>query len=161
VQLTVGQETHDRFRRLQKLLARECRGGDPVAVFDLACRVLEEKVLKEKRAAAKKPRSRSRSGRGGLRHKETRDVPAAVSRIVWARDGERCAFIGPRGIRCPETKYLDLHHTTPWAICRRSAPDVLSVRCRAHNQYEAELVFGERAVRARRLKRRPPLTTGP
>jgi hypothetical protein len=160
VQLTIGQETHDRFRRLQALLARECRRGDPVAVFDLACRVLEEKVLKEKRAAAAKPRKRRRSGTGE-RREEKRHVPAAVSRQVWARDGERCAFVGPGGVRCQETKYLELHHTVPWALCRRSSPEILSVRCRAHNQYEAELVFGERAIRTTRSKAGPTLNAGP
>jgi hypothetical protein len=161
VQLTIGQETHDRFRRLQALLARECRGGDAVAVFDLACWVLEEKVLKEKRAAAARPRKRRRSGTGELRRDESREVPAAATRQVWARDGERCAFVGPGGVRCQETKYLELHHTVPWALYRRSSPEILSVRCRAHNQYESELVFGERAIRTTRSKAGPSLSAGP
>jgi hypothetical protein len=159
LQLTIGQETHDRFRRLQALLARECRGGDPVAVFDLACQVLEQKVLKNKRAAAPKPRPRRyRSGTASAEPEPTRAIPADVSRIVWRRDGERCAFVGPKGVRCPETKYLEIHHTVPWAIGRRSTPDILSVRCRAHNQYEAALIFGRRAVRPRLSKtlRYPP-----
>jgi hypothetical protein len=42
--------------------------------------------------------------------------------------------------------------------CRRF---LLSVRCRAHNQYEAEVDFGERAVRPRRSKGGPSLTAGP
>jgi hypothetical protein len=161
VQLTIGQETHDRFRRLQALLARECRGGDPVAVFDLACRVLEEKVLKEKRAAAKPRRTPRRSGTGTAERSETRDVPAAITRMVWARDGERCAFVGPNAIRCPETRYLELHHTVPWALSRRSTPDILSVRCRAHNQFEAELDFGERAVRHRSARTTSSPRAGP
>jgi hypothetical protein len=64
-------------------------------------------------------------------------------------------------VRCPETKYLELHHTDAWAIGRRTTADVLSVRCRAHNQYEAELVFGERAVWQGRSKTRPSPTTDP
>jgi hypothetical protein len=164
MQLTVGQETHDRFRRLQKLLARVCRGGDPEAVFDLACLVLEREVLKTKRAAVKrpgKPRKTTRSGTEPVRNAETRSIPAEVRRRVWARDGERCAFVGPGGVRCPETKYLELHHTIPWAICRTSTPETLSVRCRAHNQYEAQLVFGERAARPGSSKVVPSLKAGP
>jgi hypothetical protein len=161
VQLTIGQQTHDRFRRLQSLLARECGGGDPVAVFDLACRVLEEKVLKEKRAAATKPRKRRRSGTAVVSREAGRAVPAAVSRQVWARDGERCAFVGAGGVRCQQTKYLELHHTIPWALCRRSSPEILSVRCRAHNQYEAQVDFGDRAIRAMRSKAGRSLSAGP
>jgi hypothetical protein len=95
-----------------------------------------------------------------VRREERRDVPAAVSRQVWARDGERCAFVGPGGVRCQETKYLELHHTVPWALYRRSSPEILSVRCRAHNQYEGELVFGERAIRTR-SNGEPGLNAGP
>src|SRR5207237_789213 len=34
VQLTIGQETHDRLRRVQTLLRREIPSGDPAAIFD-------------------------------------------------------------------------------------------------------------------------------
>jgi hypothetical protein len=148
VQMTIGQETHDRFRRLQSLLARECR-GDQVAVFDLACRALEEKVLKAKRAATTKPRPPRRLE---TTKPDSRDVPAAVARAVWSRDGERCAFIGPGGVRCPETKFLELHHILPWGLFRTSTPDVLSVRCQPHNRLEAEIVYGRRAIEAHRFR---------
>jgi hypothetical protein len=162
VQLTIGQETHDRFHRLQAFLARECRGGDPVAVFDLACRVLEEKVLRDKRAATARPHTMRRRSRTGTAVRgETRHIPAAVRRTVWARDGERCAFVGAHGVRCRETKYLEIHHTVPWAFCRQSTPDILSVRCRTHNQYEAERDFGDRAVRPRRSRQGPSPRAGP
>ena len=75
--------------------------------------------------------------------------------------GERCAFVGAGGVRCQETKYLELHHTVPWALYRRSSPEILSVRCRAHNQYEAAVDFGERAVPPTRSKAGPSLIAGP
>ena len=146
MQLTVGQETHDRFRRLQALCARECQGGDPVAVFDLACLLAEKEMLRRKRAAT---RGSGREARAGARDATKaasangRHVPAGVSRAVWARDGERCAFVGPAG-RCTEVKYLELHHRIPWVLGGPTAVDNLSVRCRLHNVYEAEQVFGPR-----------------
>jgi hypothetical protein len=166
--MTIDQETHDRFRRLQILLAREC-GGDQVAVFDLACKALEERVLKAKRAFTTKPRTPRRFKTTNPIRQDSRDVPAAVARAVWARDGERCAFIGPGGVRCPETRYLELHHTDPWALFHESTPEVLSVRCRPHNRREAELVFGEKAIRERAQRARnvslssaaPPARPGP
>ena len=36
VQFTIGQETHDRLRRVQTLLRREIPNGDPAAIFDRA-----------------------------------------------------------------------------------------------------------------------------
>jgi 5-methylcytosine-specific restriction endonuclease McrA len=152
VQLTVGQETHDRFRRLQALCARECRGGDPVAVFDLACRVLEERALKEKRAATK--RSAVRPATSNPSRANGRHIPADVNRAVWRRDGHCCAFVGPAG-RCTETKYLELHHRIPWALGGPSTTDNLSVRCRLHNVYEAEQVFGLRPAPSPEADRTP------
>ena len=151
MQLTVGQETHDRFRRLQALCARECRGGDPVAVFDLACLVAEQEMLRRKRAATRGSRPEVRDGERPAAKPASangRHVPAGVSRAVWARDGERCAFVGPAE-RCTEVKYLELHHRIPWALGGPTTADNLAVRCRAHNVYEAERDFGAQPVRGR------------
>ena len=63
---------------------------------------------------------------------------------MWARDGERCAFVGPAG-RCTEMKFLELHHRIPWVLGGPATIDNLAVRCRLHNVYEAEQVFGARA----------------
>jgi hypothetical protein len=157
VQLTVGQETHDRFRRLQALCARECRGGDPVAVFDLACRVLEERQLKAKRAETKRPAAdplHPRTTRVNGRH-----IPATVSREVCRRDRNQCAFVAASGIRCTERKYLELHHIEPWALGGEATATNISVRCRTHNVFEAEQVFGARALRSQpadRARPKPP-----
>jgi hypothetical protein len=56
VQFTIGQETHERLRRLQALLRREIPDGDPGVIFDRALTVLLEKVEKAKLAVAAKPR---------------------------------------------------------------------------------------------------------
>jgi hypothetical protein len=57
VQFTIGQETHEKLRRLQALLRREIPDGDPGAIFDRALTVLLDKVEKTKLGAADKPRS--------------------------------------------------------------------------------------------------------
>jgi hypothetical protein len=56
VQFTIGQETHEKLRRLQAILRREIPDGDPALIFDRALTVLLEKVEKRKLAAAAKPR---------------------------------------------------------------------------------------------------------
>jgi hypothetical protein len=56
VQFTIGQETHEKLRRLQALLRREIPDGDPGTIFDRALTVLLEKVERTKLAAAVKPR---------------------------------------------------------------------------------------------------------
>ena len=56
VQFTVGQDTHDKLRRLQALLRREIPSGDPGAIFDRAITLLLEKVERAKIGRAAKPR---------------------------------------------------------------------------------------------------------
>jgi hypothetical protein len=56
VQFTIGQETHEKLRRLQALLRREIPDGDPGTIFDRALTVLLERVERTKLAATVKPR---------------------------------------------------------------------------------------------------------
>jgi hypothetical protein len=58
VQFTIGQNTHDKLRRLQVLLRREIPDGGPGALFDRALTLLLEKVEKKKLGAATRPRPR-------------------------------------------------------------------------------------------------------
>ena len=87
-----------------------------------------------------RPRS-SRDARQRARH-----VPAAVKRAVWERDGGQCAFVGHDG-RCRERGFLEIHHVVPFAAGGETVVDNLQLRCRAHNAYEAEEVFGPMRVR--------------
>jgi len=156
VQFTVGKQTHDKLRRLQALLRREIPDGDPGAIFDRAVTLLLERVESRKLGAAVKPRP-SRSIRPGTdgpgEGVESRDIPRYVRRGATQRDGRQCAFIGPDGHRCPERTFLEFHHIVPYARGGRATIDNISLRCRRHNQYEAELVFGPRG--------RPATESGP
>ena len=70
-------------------------------------------------------------------------IPASIRREVWARDGGTCAFVSHDGRRCGSTYRLDFHHLRPFARGGPSTVENLSLRCRAHNLYEADLEFGE------------------
>jgi hypothetical protein len=72
----------------------------------------------------------------------TRYVPAPVRREVYARDGGRCAFRSADGMRCRETRFLELHHFTPYARNGATTADNLALYCRAHNALAAEGDFG-------------------
>jgi hypothetical protein len=56
VQVTVGEETHDKLRRLQDLLRREIPSGDPAVIVDRALTLLLQDVEKRKLAATSRPR---------------------------------------------------------------------------------------------------------
>jgi hypothetical protein len=145
VQLTVSRETHDTLRRLQDLLRREIPTGDPAVIVDRALTLLLHDVEKRKLAATSRPRRTTRSGTATPRKQATaatRHIPAAVRRAVWKRDGGRCGYLSPSGHRCPERTFLEIHHIHPHALGGPCTLANLGLRCRRHNVYEAELVFG-------------------
>jgi len=135
LQFTVSKETHDKLRRVQDLLCREIPDGDPAKIFERALDLLVRDVEKKKLAATMKPRP-PRGSKSG-----SREIPAHVRRAVWNRDGGRCAFAGRSG-RCTELRFIEWHHVQPVGHQGPATVDNISLRCRAHNVYESELVFG-------------------
>jgi hypothetical protein len=152
VQFTIGKESHDKLRRVQALLRREIPDGDPGAIFDRAIALLLERVEEEKLGATTKPRAPRAirpgtdtpvsSGRLTSRH-----TPSHVKRSAWQHDGGQCAFVSKDGRRCTERAFLEFHHVRPYALGGPTSTENISLRCRRHNQYEAELVFGPRTRR--------------
>lgn len=69
-----------------------------------------------------------------------------VRREVWRRDQGQCAFVGVRG-RCAERGFLEFHHVEPCAEGGAADAGNIELRCRAHNQYEADLFFGADVVK--------------
>jgi hypothetical protein len=134
--VTLGQAAHDDLRRLQDLLCAEVPDGDPARILEMALSTLRREVEKKKCAATDHPRPSRGTAPG------SRDVDAAVERAVRQRDDNRCAFVGRSGRRCGATRFLHLHHIDPWSLGGGKAVDELSQRCRRHNAYESELIFG-------------------
>lgn len=147
VQFTIGAETEDKLRRLQTLLRREIPSGDPGVIFDRAISLLLEKVERAKLGKAARPRPQplirpetdADAAEGML---PPREPSNAVKRAVWTRDGGQCAFVSPGGRRCSEQAFLEFHHRRPHALRGDRTIENIALRCRRHNQYEAELVFG-------------------
>ncbi|PYQ18638.1 MAG: hypothetical protein DMF81_24300 [Acidobacteria bacterium] len=147
VQFTIGPETHDKLRRLQGLLRREIPDGDPGAIFDRALTLLLESVEKRKIGATVRPRPgrsiRPETDKPARKHPlNSRDIPREVKRVVWRRDVGQCAFVAATGRRCSERTFLEFHHVQPYARQGPATVANISLRCRRHNQYEGELIFG-------------------
>jgi hypothetical protein len=86
-------------------------------------------AVQERRGSSERPRS-------------SRHIPNGVKRAVWWRDRGQCAFVSAGGRRCAERAYLELHHRHPYALDGPATIDNIALRCRSHNQYESELIFG-------------------
>ena len=136
LQVTISAGTHDKLRRARDLLRHTIPDGDIAVILDQALTLLLTDVEQRRCGAAMKLRPGSEEG-------HTRHVPAAVKREVWRRDEGRCAFISSTR-RCTETAFLEFHHVVPYARGGSATASNIELRCRAHNQYEAALLFGDR-----------------
>ena len=134
VQFTFGRESHDRLRRIQDLMRHAVPNGDLAAIFDRALVLLLADLEKRKLARTEHPK-RAPAPRDGSRH-----IPAAVKREVWRRDAGQCAFVGHAG-RCAERGFLEFHHVFPFVDRGAATVENIQLRCRAHNAYEASLLF--------------------
>jgi hypothetical protein len=123
--------------RARDLLRHVIPSGDLALVLERALTALIADLERKKLAMVKSPREHSnRPARLDTRH-----IPAALVRRVWRRDRGRCAFVGANG-RCRERGFLEVHHVVPFAAGGTATLANLELRCRAHNQYEANLYFG-------------------
>ncbi len=76
--------------------------------------------------------------RGGV--SSNRTIPRRIRRMVWTRDGGRCAFTAAEGARCPSRTGLEFDHIRPWSRGGSSNdPGNIRLLCRAHNQWTARL----------------------
>jgi hypothetical protein len=144
--------TQEKLRRLQTLLRREIPDGDPAVIFDRALTLLLEKVEKKKLGAATRPRGGAVI-RPGTDRPRSWAAPRAVKCLVWRRDAGQCAYVAPDGRRCCEKTFLEFHHVQAHALGGPATVENIPLRCRRHNQYEAELIFGPRRRPSRRRTR--------
>src|SRR5262249_35910383 len=72
-----------------------------------------------------------------------RYIPAAVRRVVYERDGGRCRYVDSQGRRCTARDHLQFHHRHPYAYGGEHDPANISLMCRTHNAYLAEIDYGK------------------
>jgi 5-methylcytosine-specific restriction endonuclease McrA len=126
------------------LLSHQIPDGDPAAVLHHALERLVRAAEKRKFAES------SRAPRAPRPTRSPRHIPAHVKRAVAARDVCRCTFVGEDGHRCGSRTRLEYDHIVPVARGGESTVANLRLRCRAHNQFEAERTFGADFMEHRR-----------
>ena len=137
LQTTLGRSVHDKLRYLQALLGHQVSSGDLEAALEYAFDAGIERAEKRKFAATSRPRRGAKRSSHDPRH-----IPADVRRTVCERDGGRCTFTSDNGRRCPATTRLEFDHIEPVARGGQATAENVRLRCKAHNQYEAEQTFG-------------------
>jgi hypothetical protein len=133
LQLTIQGGTLEKLRLAKDMLSHAIPDGNDAAILERALGALLVELARAKFAETSRP------GRGA--GPNTRHIPAHVKRAVWVRDLGRCAFVGVSGRRCGASRFVEFHHLDPEALGGEASVDGISLRCRAHNDYEGRLWF--------------------
>jgi 5-methylcytosine-specific restriction endonuclease McrA len=143
VQFTAGAELRHKLERLRALLRTKVPNGDLAAIIDEAVTETLERLEARRFASTKTPRQ-------GLSKMaaspSSRQIPAAVRRAVYERDGSRCRFVDEQGRRCSERHRLEFHHRHPFALGGDHGHQNIRLLCHAHNVYLAEQDYGKHAM---------------
>jgi hypothetical protein len=143
MQVTIDAETEALLRDVQALLGHAIPSGDLAAVLRESLKLAKQALEKRRYAQVSEPRP-------GRRTKSARHIPAHVRREVWRRDEGRCTFVGENGHRCESRTRLEFDHVLPVARGGEATKANIQLRCRPHNQFEAERIYGERFMRGKR-----------
>ena len=136
IRFTARGETCEKLRQAQDLLRHAVPTGDPAEIIDRALTLLLKDLARRKFAATDRPQA-GRGTRPG-----SRTMPAGVRRATDLRDDGRCAFVGKGGRRCNERASVEFHHLEPYGVGGPATVANIALRCRAHNQHEADLFYG-------------------
>jgi 5-methylcytosine-specific restriction endonuclease McrA len=150
VQFTASAQLRGKLERLRALMRSSVPDGDLAAIIDEAVTEKLERLEARRLARTKAPRK-------GLSESEmspsSRHIPAAVRRAVHERDGGRCRYVDEQGRRCSARDGLEFHHRLPFGHGGDHSVANLSLACRVHNHYLAEVDYGREAMaRHRRSK---------
>jgi hypothetical protein len=150
VTFTASAELRDKLSRLQSLLRTAMPGADLAEIIKVAVTEKLERLEARRFGKTKAPRKDldTTDTSPGSRY-----IPAAVKRVVVARDGDRCTFVNANGKRCSEREGLEFHHDEPYALGGDRGPSNIYLHCRAHNVYLAEATYGEAASDYTRVSR--------
>lgn len=154
VQFNANRETRDRILRGRDLMRHSNPTGDLEKLFKFFVDAGVEQLEARQRGLLRNANRNRRSPRERPRTKNSRYIPRAVRRAVFARDGDQCTFHDESGRRCPAKTLLQLDHVDLYALGGETTPEKLRVRCSAHNRLHAEKVLGqafiEERIRARK-----------
>jgi len=161
IEFTGDAETVYVLRKLQDLLSHQVPNGDLAVIIKEALVERLKQVERKRFGKGKRSIPRAKTSDGVASSSESaageetqsRYIPLEIKNAVWERDQGHCAFVARNGRHCSERKWIEFHHVVPFAWGGQSTVDNIELRCRTHNAYEGELIFGK-VLRKSSLKRR-------
>lgn len=135
LQCTLDEQTYE-LLELARSLSVPGPDSEVTAVLKAALQEHVRRLEQRKFAATERPQASRRAS-------DPATVQNHVKRAVWKRDQGRCTFIGDDGRQCGERQGLEYDHAIPLARGGDSRVANVRLRCRTHNQLEADRVLGQ------------------
>ncbi|MFY9586175.1 MAG: HNH endonuclease signature motif containing protein [Actinomycetota bacterium] len=86
------------------------------------------------------PKGRGAGVRGKVEHK--RYIPIYLRDKIWERDQGKCQYQNKQsGKVCGSNHLIEIDHRFPFSLDGENSEENLQLRCRAHNQYQTDLIF--------------------
>jgi hypothetical protein len=148
VKFTASRGLKEKLEKAEELMRHRVDRGDLATLVERAMDVLIEQVQKERFGLGRKPRSTVEQAEA--REVHTRHIPAAIERAVVERDEFQCTFVSPDGRRCQERGGLEFEHLEGFARTGRHTVEGITLRCEAHNQHAADLLYGREFMEEKR-----------
>ena len=157
VQFTASAELRDKLERLRALMRPSVPDGDLAAIIEQAVTEKLQRLEARRFARTQAPRKTLSQSQTSP---TTRQIPAAVKRAVYERDGGRCRYEDEQGRRCTARQELEYHHRRPFGHGGDHSVANVALACKCHNGYLAEVDYGREAMaRHRRTETRPLVPT--
>jgi hypothetical protein len=158
VQFTASAELHDKLERLRALMRPSVPDGDLGAIVEQAVTEKLQRLEARRFARTQAPRKTLSQSQTSP---TTRQIPAAVKRAVYERDGGRCRYEDEQGRRCTARQGLEFHHRRPFGGGGDHSVANVSLACKCHNGYLAEVDYGREAIAQHRRAGTRPLEPTP
>lgn len=135
------KEYEEHFEELKSILSNKYPKGIKISDVFQECMEVAMDKLSPKRREARREKRKTKVKRAKNKVENTRHVELQLRDRIDIRDERCCTYVGPDGTVCGSKHQLELHHIKPFAKGGKHSVDNLTLRCRTHNQYEAERDF--------------------
>jgi hypothetical protein len=146
VQFTASASLKEKLNRASDLMRHRNPSGDMATLIERALDLLLEQLMKERFAAAHRPRPANDI--------TSKRVSNSTRRTVLERDGLQCSWVDTQGRRCESRAWLELDHRHPRAKGGGPGPENIRLLCRAHNRLAAEHAYGRDVIESAIASRR-------
>ncbi len=158
VQFTASAELYDKLERLRALMRPSVPDGDLAAIVEQAVTEKLQRLEARRFARTQAPRKALSQSRTSP---TTRQIPAAVKRAVYERDGGRCRYEDEQGRRCTARQGLEFHHRRPFGHGGDHSVANVALACKWHNAHLAEVDYGRESIARHRRSGARPLEPTP